>query len=397
MGVSAGGNRTLMHVLLVEAPGNRALRIGFEAVTAAAGHVLAIHPAESDVLLVCGTPGPELHTVIDRVWDQMPYPKHRATLTSPDEITAVLTTAQKALADRGAQRSAARENTIDHTDGQDLDDHEPDDEHSDHEHPDDEHSSHEHPDDVDHADADESMHDHGMTMGGHEHMSMDHMSMSGPGGYPLADGADDRDGLEMDVLHRRLGPVLPAWPAGVVLDVTLAGDTITVASAAMVDADADVNGDDHGPMEPGNVASIALDQAAQVLAVAGWDAAAARTLRIRDLAATGRRDQARERIRPLHRRIERSVMLRWSLRGLQVRPGVDVRTVLLGRLERADAALNGRRPEPEPATTVDEIPALVEGRDMGSARLVVAALTVHPGRRTDTTHQAGTAKRHHHG
>ena len=382
MGVIAGPHRTPMHVLLVEAPGGSAVRIELEAAAATTGHAIAIHPAESDVLLVCGTPGPELHTVIDRVWDQMPYPKHRATLTSPDEIDAALATALEALADRDAQRLAARENTIDNNDAQAF---------NDHEHPDDEYSNHEHSDDAHGSDADESMHDHGMTMGAHDHMSMDHMSMSGPGGYPLAEGAVDRDGLEMDVLHRRLGPVLPAWPADVVLDVTLAGDTITDAAAAMVDAD------DHVPAEPKNVAAIALDQAAQVLAVAGWDAAAARTLRIRDLTVTGHRDQARERIRPLHRRIERSVMLRWSLRGTQVRPGVDVRTVLLERLERADAALNGRQPKPELATTVDEIPALVEGRDIGSARLVVAALTVHPGRRTDTTDPAGAAKRHHHG
>lgn len=373
MGVTTDRRRPL-HVFLVEVPGNGAARIALEAAAASAGHVLATHPAESDVLLVCGTPGPEMRTVIDRVWDQMPYPKHRAALTSPDEIGTIFTTAQDSLTDRRAQRSA-REHGID---GSHLAEVGPD-----HEHPNDEH-----PDDTD-----ESMHDndtptgrHDMPMGGH-----DHMSMSGPGGYPLADGADDRDGLEMDVLHRRLGPILPVWPAGVILDVTLAGDTITDASASVIDVD------DHKRAESQNGAAFALDQAAQILAVAGWDATAARTLRVRDLAVTGRRDQARERLRPLRRRIERSVMLRWSLRGLQVRSAVDVRTVLLTRLERADAALNGRQFEPEPATSVDEIPALVKGRDIGSARLVVAALTLHPSPRTDTTDEAGTTTRHQHG
>jgi len=354
MGVTEDRRRPL-HVLLVEVPGNGLVRIECEATAAAAGHILAVHPAESDVLLVCGTPGPELQTLLDRVWDQMPYPKHRATLTRPDEIATVLGAAQDALANRPAQRSAARE-------GQDTIDH-----------------------------ADESMHHDDMTADGHDHTSMDHMSMSGPGGYPLADGADDRDGLEMDVLHRRLGPILPAWPAGVVLDVTLAGDTITGASASMIDVD------DYQHAEPQNVAAIALDQAAQVLAVAGWDAAAARTLRVRDLAVTGRRDQARKRLLPLRRRVERSLLLRWSLNGLQVRPGVDVRTVLLARLERATVSLNAAQFEPEPSTTADEIPALIEGRDIGSARLIVAALTVHPGRRTDITEQAGTTRHPHHG
>lgn len=372
MGVTTDRRRPL-HVLLVEVPGNGAARIALEAAAASAGHVLATHPAESDVLLVCGTPGPEMRTVIDRVWDQMPYPKHRAALTSPDEIGTVFTTAQDSLTDRRAQRSAAREDGID---GRHLAEDGPD-----HEHPNDEH-----PDDTD-----ESMHEHDMPMGGHDHMSMDHMSMSGPGGYPLADGADDRDGLEMDVLHRRLGPILPVWPAGVILDVTLTGDTITDASASVIDVD------DHKRGEPQNGAASALDQAAQILAVAGWDAVAARTLRVRDLAVTGRRDQARERIRPLRRRIERSVMLRWSLRGLQVRPDIDVRTVLLTRLERADAALNGRQFEPEPATPVDEIPSLVKGRDIGSARLIIAALTVFPMPRADSADEVGTTRRHQHG
>lgn len=375
MGVTRGQSRILMHVLLVEVPGNSDVRMGVEAAIAAAGHVLAVHPAESDVLLVCGTPGPELRTVIDRVWDQMPYPKHRVTVTDPHEVGTVLTASQEALADRRAQRSAARENAIGNTDGRDSEE--------------DEHPKYEHSSDAD--DAGESMQDHDMTMGGHDHMSMDHMSMSGPGGYPLAGGADDRDGLEMDVLHRRLGPILPVWPAGVVLDVTLAGDTITDASASMVDVD------DHGRAESQNGPASALDQAAQVLALAGWGTAAARTLRVRDLAVTGRLEQACKRLGPLRRRIKRSVMLRWSLRGLQVQPDVDVRTVLLNRLERADAALNGRQVESEPATSVEEIPALVEGRDIGSARLVVAALTVHPTSRTDTTDRAGTTRGHHHG
>lgn len=375
MGVTGGQSRILMHVLLVEVPGNSDVRMGVEAAIAAAGHVLAVHPAESDVLLVCGTPGPELRTVIDRVWDQMPYPKHRVTVTDPHEVGTVLTASQEALADRRAQRSAGRENAIGNTDGRDSEE--------------DEHPKYEHSSDAD--DAGESMQDHDMTMGGHDHMSMDHMSMSGPGGYPLAGGADDRDGLEMDVLHRRLGPILPVWPAGVVLDVTLAGDTITDASASVIDVD------DHKRGEPQSGAASALDQAAQILAVAGWDAVAARTLRVRDLAVTGRRDQARERIRPLRRRIERSVMLRWSLRGLQVRPDIDVRTVLLTRLERADAALNGRQFEPEPATPVDEIPSLVKGRDIGSARLIIAALTVFPMPRADSADEVGTTRRHQHG
>ena len=64
-------------------------------------------------------------------------------------------------------------------------------------------------------------------------MNMD-MDMS-PSGIPLAEGGDDRDGLEMDVLHLPLGPVLPHWPAGVVLRCTLQGDVVVAAEASEVD------------------------------------------------------------------------------------------------------------------------------------------------------------------
>ena len=43
MGVTGGQSRILMHVLLVEVPGNSDVRMGVEAAIAAAGHVLAVH------------------------------------------------------------------------------------------------------------------------------------------------------------------------------------------------------------------------------------------------------------------------------------------------------------------------------------------------------------------
>ncbi len=47
-----------------------------------------------------------------------------------------------------------------------------------------------------------------------------------PAGISLAGGAEDRDGLEMDVLHLPLGPVLPHWPAGLVVRCVLHGDVV---------------------------------------------------------------------------------------------------------------------------------------------------------------------------
>src|SRR5699024_5964325 len=65
--------------------------------------------------------------------------------------------------------------------------------------------------------------------GGHGGMDM------APGGIPLAQGGEDRDGLEMDVLHLALGPVLPFWPAGLVLRCSLQGDVVVDAEAAVID------------------------------------------------------------------------------------------------------------------------------------------------------------------
>ena len=91
-----------------------------------------------------------------------------------------------------------------------------------------------------------------MDHGGHgmDHGGMDHgdMEMS-PGGIPLAEGGEDRDGLEMDVLHVRLGPVLPHWPAGLVLRCSLQGDVIAEAQAELVDGPA-LQDDDGAPPGP---------------------------------------------------------------------------------------------------------------------------------------------------
>jgi hypothetical protein len=311
-----------MHVLLVATPGADALRMRAEAAIVAAGHVVTWHPADSDVLLLCGNPGPDLSAVTDRVWDQMPHPKHRTALTSESAINAVLTAAGAAL--RGGGHAAG-----------------------------------------DHGHASMGTHDH-KAMSGHDHMSMD-----GPGGYPLAAGTDeDRDGLEMDVLHRRLGPILPAWPAGLVVDVTLAGDTVTAASATLIDGGAPAH------LEPSDDAAVTLDRAAQMLTLAGWAAAAARTLRTRDLVIAGELAGARSRLRPLRRWVRRSAALRWSLRGLPVHSGVDVRGVLLTRLEQAAQLLEGHHPGPEPSVEPSSIPEHIVGQDLGSARLVIASLTV---------------------
>ena len=53
-------------------------------------------------------------------------------------------------------------------------------------------------------------------------------------GLPMADRGEDRDGLKLDQLHVPLGPVLPDWPAGLVVRVTLQGDVVQHAEADAV-------------------------------------------------------------------------------------------------------------------------------------------------------------------
>lgn len=51
-----------------------------------------------------------------------------------------------------------------------------------------------------------------------------------PYGRPLADRADDRDGLMLDQLPLRVGPFFPPFPPGLVLDVLLQGDLVQQAT-----------------------------------------------------------------------------------------------------------------------------------------------------------------------
>lgn len=50
-----------------------------------------------------------------------------------------------------------------------------------------------------------------------------------PYGRPMAERADDRDGLSLDQLHVRIGPLLAAFPPGLTLDLKLQGDVIQEA------------------------------------------------------------------------------------------------------------------------------------------------------------------------
>ena len=188
--------------------------------------------------------------------------------------------------------------------------------------------------------------------------------------------------LEMDVLNVRLGPVLPYWPAGLVLRCALQGDVITEAQAELLDVEMQERhpGSANGPAR-------ALDNVVSLLALAGWDDAAAEARLVRDVMLEGGdRAATTARLDRLRRQVTRSRVLRWSLRGIRPlgdedleRHGLpshlagDTHTRLLGMLERA---VGGHGPA-VPALPVEKLPRLVAGLDVATARLVVASLDVH--------------------
>ncbi|MFP5253527.1 MAG: hypothetical protein ACLGH4_06995 [Actinomycetes bacterium] len=330
------------HALVVEAPGSWRTRVMVERAVLARGWRLAVSPADADVLVVCGESGPRLADALGLVWHQMPGPRVRVDVRRYDEVAARLDDAQARLLDTAHHRDDAQHRPAAHDllDEQDGDD------------------------DEDHGDHD----------GGHEGMDHGDMEMS-PGGIPLAEGGADRDGLEMDILNVRLGPVLPHWPAGLVLRCSLQGDVIASAQAELLDGSGRCEQD---PEAPGR----RVDDIVSVLALAGWDAAAAEARAIRDSVLDhGLDDETRARLGRLARRMSRSRILRWSLRGLRplteqdlAQHGLPADAVgdaydrAMGMLDRAVAGDAGA------VLSTDHLGHLVKGLDLATARLVIASL-----------------------
>ncbi len=334
MGLIPSGPRGLLlswavrrpHVLVVEVPGWFTTRVAAERAVRDRGWVLALGPADADVLLVAGVPGPELGRHVDLVHDQLPGPRARVAAQSPDRVDEALDLAVSVLRDDPAQRRDASER----------------------------------------AGYSAPKLDHGEM----DHGEMDHgdMDMS-PDGIPLAGGADDRDGLEMDVLEVRLGPVLRHWPAGLVLTLTLAGDVITTAEAATLTGQ---------PPEPEAVVGPAgaarlLDAAADVLTLAGHRAATrVRELRDRSLAGDEPPSRLVAEVRTHADRVRRSRTLRWLWRDLDVQPRVqelleDAATLLEGRV----TARAARREDAQRAA--ERLADRLVGCELATARLLVSS------------------------
>ncbi|QWC84679.1 hypothetical protein KLP28_14075 [Nocardioidaceae bacterium] len=297
------------HVLLVELPGGRGVRRAVEDALDERGWPRAVSPGAADVLLLAGEVGDPLLPYVDRVHAQLPGPAARIAVSDPADVDDALDRSRVHLGH--AERQAAASRTR------------PD------------------PSWV--------------------HRAEDEPAEPGPmapSGIPLAGGAEDRDDLEMDALHVPLGPVLPHWPAGLVLHSELHGDVVADVRVARF-------GHDVPPRDAGEATARVLDAASHVLALAGDDRRAlrVRSLRRRVLAdVTGTRAQTRVDLA----RLEQTFRSRLVARSLGD-PALAVADLLAG-------TRGPHAPMPD-VLSAEGLREAVVGRDVGEVRLLVAALS----------------------
>ncbi len=283
-------------VHLLEAPGGAVVRFAVEQELDRRGWSPAPGPSAADALVVAGDLPPALSEAAELVWSQLPGPRVRTTIADPDDVPASLDQVRRGLCDLDLQRRDARERGLDETE---------------------------------------------------RWIESDEEEEMAPGGIPLAEGAEDRDGLEMDVLVHPLGPLLNHWPGGLELRTTLHGDVVAEATVRWW------GGQESRPQAPESAAA-AWDAVSVVLALVGQDHWARPARSLRDDPA--RDDPARQ---PDRRRLRSHLerLGRWS-----VLPSEVVST--LGRL-LDDPGQDLLGPQ--------ELEALAIGRDLGDVRLLVAA------------------------
>ncbi len=352
-----------LHVLVVEHPGAFVTRARTERAVTARGWVLATSPADADALLECGAAGDEPQIMaVEHVWSQVPGPRSRSRLSTVSEVESTL----NALAAGYRQWSAqeARQEP-----GPERPDDQPEPHHN-HDEGQSEGQSERDVDEIDDMD--------------------DDMDMSGPGGIALASGSDDdRDGLEMDVLHVPLGPVLASWPVGLVVTCTLSGDVIAGVEVRVTAADTPTGTSPETHIGTRTEAVLTarayrLDAAARVLDLTGAEALAGRVRSARDQIL----DAESPDLADLCRRVGRSWALRRSLRrvgpvSLQQAaahgwPGAWVGDAY-DRLLRLTAVSTETSFAATGLDTVGKaLPDLLVGSEFASARLTVASLVGHP-------------------
>lgn len=349
---------TRPHVLLVEVPGGTEARLAMERELRHRGWPSAASPADADVIVVAGPVEDPVAGIVDRLWQQVPRPRFRILALDARGVGRTL--------DEAAGRLAAGGETGDTGDAP-----------------------------QDHPPAGHDMDGHDMD-GGRE--------MDMPGGVPMADRGEDRDGLMLDQLHVPLGPLLPDWPAGLVVHTTLQGDVVQDARVEVLGTGGTSYWDDPwrraAAGDPVTVGAATrrrvaahLDSLARFLTVAGWADATLRSRWVRDDVLGGA--PGRElvpRFRRTAQRLRRSRTLRWLTDGLggvpsdavalRARGDVTVRWTgwlaaveqLLPDVDRADNLPLTDPPRDEPQALLDLLPGLLNGVELATARLIVASL-----------------------
>lgn len=334
--------RTTPRPLLVSVRGGRAVRLAVERSVRERGWESAAAPAEADLLVVCGTPDLVLEEAVARVWAQLPSPRARADIRAVDRAADELDRARGDLTDLVSQRADAigRTPTPSAAPTHDEGGH---DQHADEPAPD--------------ATTGHDMDGHDMG-GGHD------MHGGEVAGLPMADRAPDRDGLTLDVLHATLGPVLPDWPAGLRVQVILQGDVVQSAQVDVVG--------EPGARWDGPPAVATLDSLARLLSVCGWSGATRTARRLRDDVLAGAVDDVE--LRRFAARLRRSRTLRWATDGVGPLDDADLGGDATDRWRRWVDVVEGGVPATGSADRVLEVlPGLLEGRELGAARVLVAS------------------------
>lgn len=402
------------HVLLAATPGGAAARVAAESHLRRRDWPLASTPAQADVLFVAGPDCPALEAALQRLWQDMPAPRTRVRARDADEVTDALDAARGNLRLRPGRPTVRRRGSP--PAGSDA--HRQHDRHA----PggQDAHDGH---GSGDHEGQDE----HGSGEHGHGGHGGDTAEM--PGGLPMAEQGEDRDGLTLDRLHVPLGPFLADWPAGLVVRMVLQGDVVQRADLEEPPPPAAAPAHPFWtrpwlraaagePVSTGEAvrrrAAAHLDSLGRLLGVAGWPVEATRARRLRDDLLDGAPAAVvAPRLEPLARRVGRSRTLYRLTRGMGVVTTADAEAAgVSGPAARAGgdvparyrqwlAAIRGDVPRLDDRSPLDPaldegprgrwdaerppsaalaalLPRLLDGAELAAARLVVASLDPDP-------------------
>ena len=203
-----------------------------------------------------------------------------------------------------------------------------------------------------------------------------------PYGRPLADRAEDRDGLMLDQLPVRVGPFFTPFPHGLVLEVLLQGDlvqqvTVVANGFAGTAAARDPERDPFQLALSKQIPVAAIERAraqhhlrwlAHALRVHGLSALGRRALELAAmLARDGDSSRAAHAVTTLERLLERTRAFGWATSSVRVTPRASVARQGLGPVARAAGVADDARLD-EPAYLALGFEPVIQRESHGDAR-----------------------------